>query len=483
MSDAIFELKKQKYLECRSQNNLADHFEKTHTTAEALALPEGTTGIKCAGRVVGMRNIGKLIFAHIFDFSGKIQILVRKGEDNPALFDSFHQDVSVGDFVGVEGEMFVTKTGELTIKVASYTLLNKCLRTLPDKFHGLEDVETRYRQRYLDIIMNPESREVFQKRVAIVKSLRRYLEDHAFLEVETPVLQTQPSGALARPFFTHHNALDIQCTLRIAPETYLKRCIGSGMDRVFEFARCFRNEGISATHLQDFSMLEFYAAYWNADIMRNFVEGMLRNLIQTVFGKPEVTLQGHNIDISGPWAVLDYSELILKDSGIDIRVESSREKLVSALKQRNISLEDADSLSWCNMVDALFKKVSRPNLIQPCFLVKYPADMAPLARRNADDPRFVDLFQFVVAGVELVKAYSELVDPIDQRERFEDQVKAREAGDEETMPMDEDFLTAMEHGFPPISGVGIGIDRLVMILCSCSNIKDAVLFPLMRPHL
>lgn len=483
MSDAIFELKKQKYLEYREAKRLADHFDKTHTTAEALALPEGSKGVKCAGRLVGMRTIGKLIFAHLYDFSGKIQICVRKSEENTAIFDGFSADVSIGDFVGVEGEMFITKTGELTIRVESYTLLNKCLRTLPDKFHGLEDIETRYRQRYLDLVMSPESREVFKKRIAIVKSLRRYLEDNGFLEVETPVLQTQPSGALARPFTTHHNALDIECTLRIAPETYLKRCIGAGMDRVFEFARCFRNEGISATHLQDFTMLEFYTAYWNADIQRNFVEGMLRNLIQTVFGKPQVTIHGHDIDISGPWPVLDYSELILKDCGIDIRVESTREKLMAAMQKRDITVDEVDTLSWCNLVDALYKKVSRPKLIQPCFLVKYPADMAPLARRNAADPRFVDLFQFVVSGVELVKAYSELVDPLDQRERFEDQVKAREAGDQETMPMDEDFLTSMEHGFPPISGVGIGIDRLAMILCGCQNIKDTVLFPLMRPIL
>lgn len=481
MSDAIFEMKKQKYLEFRSQNKLADHFDKRHTTKEALSLPEGTKDIRCAGRIVGMRTIGKLIFAHLYDFTGRIQICVRKTDETVKLFDDFTNEVSIGDFVGVTGELFITKTGELTIRVESFSLLNKCLRTLPDKFHGLEDVETRYRQRYLDLIMNGDSRTVFEKRIAIVRSLRRYLEDNGFLEVETPVLQTQASGALARPFFTHHNALDMECTLRIAPETYLKRCIGAGFDRVFEFARCFRNEGISATHLQDFTMLEFYTAYWNADIQRNFVEGMLRQLIQNVFGTPKIVLHEHDIDVSQPWPVLDYSEQILKDSGIDIRVEGTQNKLRAALRNKGITLEDSETLSWCNLVDALFKKVSRPHLIQPCFLVRYPADMAPLARRNAEDPRFVDLFQFVIAGVELVKAYSELVDPLDQRERFEEQMRAREAGDQETMPMDEDFLTAMEHGFPPISGVGIGIDRLAMILCSCSNIKDTVLFPLMRP--
>lgn len=481
MSDAIFDLKQQKYLEFRELQKFADAFSKTHSCEQARALPEGTQNVRCAGRLVALRTMGKLAFAQLFDFSGKIQISVNFSEDNPKLFETFGSDVSIGDFIGVEGEMFVTKKGEITIRISSFTMLNKCLRTLPDKFHGLEDVETRYRQRYLDLIMNDESREVFKKRFAIVKSMRRYLEDDGFLEVETPVLQTQPSGALARPFFTHHNALDIQCSLRIAPETYLKRCIGAGMDKVYEFARCFRNEGISAAHLQDFTMLEFYTAYYNADNQREFVEGMLRHVIQNTFGIAKVTLHGHEIDFSKPWPVLDYCELVLADCGIDVRKEDTAAKLLSALKQKNISVDDADTLSWANLVDGLYKKVSRPKLIEPCFLVKYPAEMAPLARRNIKDPRFVDLFQFVVDGVELVKAYSELVDPIDQRARFEEQVKAREAGDQETMPMDEDFLLAMEHGFPPISGVGIGIDRLTTILCGCANIKDTVLFPLMRP--
>lgn len=482
MSDAIFEFKKSKYLEHREQGTLADHFTKTHTAAEALALPEGTTGIHTAGRVVAMRTMGKILFAQIYDFSGKIQICVRKSEDNPLMFDRFVEEVSIGDFVGVSGELFITKTGELTIRVGSYSLLNKCLRTLPEKYHGVEDIEVRYRQRYLDIIMNPDSREVFKKRIEIVRALRRILEKDGFLEVETPVLQTQPSGALARPFQTHHNALDINCTLRIAPETYLKRLIGAGFDRVFEFARCFRNEGISASHLQDFTMLEFYAAYWNSDVMREFVANMFRQLIESVFGTVTISLQGHQIDFGGDWPVHDYSELVLADCGIDIRKESTKELLLAALSEKGIKLDDQDTMNWANTVDSLYKKVSRPKLIQPCFLVKYPAEMAPLARRNAKDGRYVDLFQFLVAGVEIVKAYSELVDPVDQRERFEEQVSARAAGDQETMPMDEDFLTAMEHGFPPIAGVGIGIDRLTMVLCGCDNIKDTVLFPLMRPH-
>ncbi len=481
MSESVFEIKKSKFLEQRERGNLADSYPKTHTVEQALAAPEGTRDVAVAGRVVGLRTMGKILFAHIFDHTGKMQICVRKTEEAPEMFETFVSDVAVGDFVGVTGEIFRTKTNELTVRVESFKLLNKCLRTLPEKYHGVEDIETRYRQRYLDIIMNPDSREVFRKRVEIVRSLRRSLEDAGYLEVETPVLQTQPSGALARPFHTHHNALDIDCTLRIAPETYLKRCIGAGFDKVYEFARCFRNEGISATHLQDFSMLEFYAAYWNADIMREFVADMIHTLINRVFGTAQVKLHGHDVDFSGQWPVYDYSELVLQDCGIDIRVDSTKEKLVAALKKKNIHLDDLDSMNWANTVDALYKKVTRPKLIQPCFIERYPADMAPLARRNAKDPRYVDMWQFVVAGVEIVKAYSELVDPLDQRERFEEQMRARAAGDEETMPMDEDYLTAMEHGFPPIAGVGIGIDRLTMVLCGCDNIKDTVLFPLMRP--
>ena len=482
MTDSIFEQKKEKFLQERERKNLGDHYPKLFSLSEVEKLPEGTKNVSTAGRVVLLRTMGKIAFASLYDFSGKIQICVRKTEEAPDVFPNFCDQVSMGDFIGVEGEMFITKTGELTIRVASFQLLNKCLRTLPEKYHGMEDIESRYRQRYLDIIVNEESRNVFKKRFEIVKTLRRYLEDHNYLEVETPILQNNASGALARPFHTHHNALDVDCVLRIACETYLKRCIGAGIDKVFEFARSFRNEGVSATHLQDFTMLEFYASYWNAEIMQKFVENMMRNLIKQIFGTVKVTLSGNEIDFSGEWPTYQYSELIEKDCGINIEKLNTRELLMAEIKSKNIKLDDdISSLSWANMVDSLYKKVSRPHLIQPCFLVKYPVEMAPLARRNAKDPAYVDFFQFLVNGVELVKAYSELVDPLDQRGRFEEQMKAREHGDDEAMPLDEEYLTAMEHGFPPIAGVGIGIDRLTMILCGCDNIKDTILFPFLRP--
>jgi lysyl-tRNA synthetase class 2 len=486
MSSEIFELKKKQYLDAVAKGKFKDRFEKTHDASQIHALKERAAvekiPVRMAGRVVGKREMGKAMFAHLADFSGKIQVYLNRGAEAAAVFDGFRDDVSVGDFVGVEGELFTTRTGELTINVKGFALLNKCLHTLPEKFHGIEDVETRYRQRYLDLIMNEEARFVAAKRIAIVRCMRRFLEDGGFLEVETPVLQTTPSGALARPFYTHHNALDIECTLRIAPETYLKRLIGGGMDRVFEFARCFRNEGISNAHLQDFTMLEFYAAYWNWDDQRKFVTSLVRHTIQEVFGKTKVTVRGHEVEFAGEWPVYTIGELIKRDTGLDIALLKTKETLVAAAKDKGLYDDEMATLSWANVVDALYKKSSRPKLIQPCFVTHYPAEMAPLARKNAEDPNYVDLFQLLVSGIELVKAYSELVDPLDQRARLEEQQQAREGGDAEAMPMDEDFLLAMEHGFPPVAGVGIGIDRLTSILCGQDQIKEAVLFPLLRPQ-
>ena len=486
MSSEIFELKKKQYLDAVVQGKFHDRFDKTHAAAQILALKEQATSekisVRMAGRVLAKREMGKAVFAHLFDFTGKIQVYLNRSAEASELFDRFKHDVAIGDFVGVEGELFMTRTAELTINVKSFVLLNKCLHTLPEKFHGIEDVETRYRQRYLDLIMNEQARTVAAKRIAIVRCMRRFLEDHGFLEVETPVLQTTPSGALARPFLTHHHALDIQCSLRIAPETFLKRLIGAGMDRVFEFARCFRNEGISNAHLQDFTMLEFYAAYWNWDDQRRFVSNLVRHTIQEVFGKTRVTVRGHEVDFAGDWPVYSIGELIKRDTGLDIAHLKTKDALLPKIKDQGLYDDEMATLSWANLVDALYKKSSRPKLIQPCFVTHYPAEMAPLARKNAADPNYVDLFQLLVSGIELVKAYSELVDPIDQRARLEEQQAAREGGDSEAMPMDEEFLLAMEHGFPPVAGVGIGIDRLTSILCGQDQIKEAVLFPLMRPQ-
>ncbi len=483
MSSEIFDLKKQQYLEVSSKNPFADRFEKTHSIGSIRDIDDGVAGIKTAGRVTSLRLMGKALFANIFDFTGTIQFYIRKSDEPNSPFEVFTRDVSIGDFVGIEGETFTTRTGEKTINVQRLTVLNKSLRTLPEKFHGIENIETRYRKRYLDVIMNEETRMVFQRRIDIIKTMRSFLEDQGFVEVETPILQTTPSGALAKPFFTHHNALDMPCSMRIAPETWLKRLIGAGFDRVYEFAKCFRNEGISAAHLQEFTMLEFYAAYWNWEDQREFCTKLTQQVIHKVFGKTSMHVRGHDIHFEGEWPVYSIAELILKDSGIDILVHKDSASLKQAIKSKKVDLEDFESLSWANLVDALYKTCSRPHLIQPCFVTKYPAEMAPLARRRQDDPNYVDLFQLVVGGIELIKAYSELVDPIVQRQALEEQSRAKELGDTEAMPMDEDFLTAMEHGFPPIAGVGIGIDRLVTVLCEKDNIKESVFFPLMKPEL
>ncbi len=482
MSSEIYDLKKSQYLAAVEKDRFADQYAKTHTIAEIKDLADGTADVKTAGRVVSMRTMGKALFANIYDFSGTTQLYLRRDPANPSIFDEFVAEVAIGDHIGVGGEMFTTKMGEKTINASSYALLNKALLTLPEKFHGIENVETRYRKRYLDVLMNPDTRYVFAQRIKIIKTMRRFLEDHNFVEVETPILQTTPSGALAKPFHTKHNALDLECTLRIAPETWLKRLVGAGFDKVYEFAKCFRNEGISPAHLQEFTMLEFYAAYWNWQDQQRFCAEMTRYVIKEVFGKTTMTVREHEVDFGGEWPVYTLAELIARDTGIDIVAAHTKPLLLAATKERGLVIEDAATLGWASLVDDLYKKHSRPKLIQPCFVTKYPAEMAPLARKNPNDGRFVDLFQFVVTGVELIKAYSELVDPIDQRSRLEAQQLARQAGDAEAMPMDEDFLVAMEHGFPPMAGVGIGIDRLVTVLCERDNIKEAVFFPLMKPE-
>ena len=483
MSSEIYELKKSQYLDITSKRPFADRFEKTHTVGEIATLGDGTNGIKTAGRVTSVRIMGKALFANLYDFSGTIQFYIRKTDEDESAFKVFTRDISIGDFVGIEGSLFTTRTGEKTVQVDGIKLLNKCLRTLPEKFHGIENVETRYRKRYLDVIMNQETRDVFAKRIEIVKTLRHFLESHGFSEVETPILQTTPSGALAKPFFTHHNALDMPCTMRIAPETWLKRLIGAGFDRVYEFAKCFRNEGISAAHLQEFTMLEFYAAYWNWEDQKRFCTQLTQHVILNVFKKTTMRVRGHDVHFEGEWPVYTIGDLIKKDTGLDILEIKDVQTLIKKVKELRLPIEDIENLSWANLVDAVYKTCSRPHLIQPCFVTKYPAEMAPLARRRHDEEEFVDLFQLVVCGIELIKAYSELVDPIVQRKAFEEQVKAREEGDVEAMPMDEDFLVAMEHGFPPIAGVGIGIDRLVTILCEKENIKESVFFPLMKPEI
>ncbi len=477
----------------------AERYERTHTASQVhdfaksnppreleaiTADPKAT--IKICGRLILMRPHGKLTFAKLKDHTGSLQICFMQdflGVDQYKLL----KKIDIADFLGAQGELFVTKHGELTLLVKEYQLLSKTLRPLPEKFHGLSDTETKYRYRYLDLISDDETWLRFQFRTNLIKEIRRYLDENQFNEVETPILTNVASGAAAQPFETHHNALDIPMYLRIAPETYLKRCIVGGYDRVYEFAKCFRNEGIDPSHLQEFTMLEYYAAYWNFEDNMDFTEKMIKATLQKLLGKLQVELvdrEGNkqSIDFSGDWPRIEFAELIKKDCGLDILAHAGDAKgLLSEIKAKTIAIEKADTMGYGNLCDALYKKVSRPHLIQPCFVIKHPVDTKPLARRNDQDPRLADTFQLLINTWEVINAYSELVDPVDQRGRLESQAAAKDAGDEEAMPMDEDYLLAMEHGMPPISGWGMGIDRFTALLTNQDNLKSTVLFPIMRP--
>ncbi|RKY23658.1 MAG: lysine--tRNA ligase, partial [Planctomycetota bacterium] len=468
-------------MRARGINPYPDRFERTHTTAEAAALPEGTDGVVTAGRLILVRKMGRLTFAHIRDFSGKIQIALSERTIGKEDYRRFHEHFDTGDFIGVKGRLFRTKTGELTIDVSEYAFLGKALRPLPEKWHGLRDIEACYRQRYLDLIMNEETRARFALRTKMARVMREFLDGEGFLEVDTPILQTKPSGARARPFATHHNALDMPLYLRIAPETYLKRLIIGGYDKVYEFGRCFRNEGMDPSHVQDFTMLEYYCAYWNYEDNMDFTEKFIKHVLRQALGRLTITYRGSEIDFEGEWPRVTFHDLLLKDTGIDIGRCDNAETLRKEIKKKGIEIEDIDTLSRGPLIDSLYKKISRRKLVQPTFLVAHPIDLSPLARRNDNRPEITDRFQLVVNGWEIVNAYSELVDPVDQRRRFEEQARLHAAGDEEAMPMDEDYLLAMEYGMPPISGWGLGFDRLVALLTDSDNLRDVILFPLMKP--
>ncbi|MGI6344266.1 MAG: lysine--tRNA ligase [Bacillota bacterium] len=460
----------------------AERFETTHTLAEAQELPDDTANVRVAGRIIAIRKIGKLTFAHLQDLQGRIQFSLRQNEVGE-LYDRFHRTVDIGDFVGVVGTTYTTRTGEKTVRSEGYVFLGKALRELPEKWHGLTDIELRYRQRYLDLITSEDSRRVFLLRSKLLRSIRNFLDSRGFIEVETPILTNQPSGALAAPFVTHHNALDIDTYLRIAPETYLKRCVVGGFTHVYEVARNFRNEGISPTHLQDFTMIEGYSAYWNYEDNMRLMRELILYLLDELFGTRTITIGEQEINFDQPWPVVTFRDLILQDAGIDIDAHEDARSLLQAIRNKNIVLEheNLEALGKGNLVDQLYKKVSRPQIIRPTFLTAHPVELSPLARRNDANPNITDRFQLIVNGAEIVNAYSELVDPIEQRRRLEEQAALRRQGDAEAMPMDHDYLRAMEYGMPPISGWGMGIDRLLQVLLDLPNIRDGVLFPLMRP--
>jgi lysyl-tRNA synthetase class 2 len=434
---------------------------------------------------MAFRDMGKLTFGSIADASGRLQVALNQAVLGPDLYKRFHRWFDVGDFVGVEGKLFVTRKGELTLEVRAYTFLGKAIRPLPEKWHGLQDRELCWRQRHLDLVMNEATRERFRTRTRIVREMRACLDESGFEEVDTPVLCAHASGAMARPFLSHHNSLDMDVVLRIAPETYLKRLIVGNYDRVYEFARCFRNEGMDPSHLQDFTMLEWYAAYWNFVDNMDFTEKLVKRTIQAVRGSLAVEFGGKRTDFSGIWPRRTLRELIQADAGIDIDACETAGALRAAIREKGIRLElkpeEWERLSRGSLVDQLYKKVSRPKITDPLFVTSHPADLSPLARRNDANPAQVDRFQLVVHGWEIVNAYSELVDPVDQRARLEEQAQARAGGDEEAMVMEEDYLEAMEHGMPPISGFGMGIDRFAALLTGAENLRDVVFFPLLRP--
>ncbi len=455
-------------------------YERTCTIKEAREkLGEK---VKIAGRVIFKRVMGKFGFMQIRDIDAKIQISVGRNELDEEAYDFYKKMVDIADFVGVEGEVYQTQTGEVTVKAEKVTLLSKTMRPLPEKFHGLTDTETKYRQRYLDIISNEESRKVFLTRSKICSFVRRYLEENGFIEVETPVLQTSVSGASAKPFYTHHNALDIECNLRIATETWLKQCIAAGFDRVFEMGKDFRNEGMDTSHLQEFTQVEWYASYWDFEDNLKFYKDLCISLLKECIGETKVVYQGQEIEFDCDWKRVDYVAEMRKILGFDFldetNVDDFKKKVVEAGVFSYAELEECKSIR--TLIDYIYKRKIRAGIVKPTIIYNYPAILMPLARRNDEDSRIIDAFQVVAGGAEIVKAYSELVDPKVQRENLEEQLEEKNAGDEEAMDVDEDFLLAMEHGMPPISGLGFGIDRFVQFIYDLPNIRDTVLFPLMR---
>jgi lysyl-tRNA synthetase class 2 len=434
-----------------------------------------------AGRLMLLREFGKATFCHIQDGSGaRLQAYVQKqvvGDESFSLF----KKLDLGDIVGFEGTLFRTRTQELTLAVKKLTLLTKSLMPLPEKFHGLTDVETRYRQRYLDLMVNAGVREVFEKRSAIICLVRQFLENRGFLEVETPMMQPIPGGATARPFITHHQALDMTLYLRIAPELYLKRLVVGGLERVFEINRNFRNEGLSIQHNPEFTMLEFYQAYATYEDLMTLTEELIAFVAQNLLGSLKIQYQGREIDLTPPWRRLDLRESLTEVGGIPREVVRDREALVALALKEGITLRPGEG--YGRAITKLFDLLVEGELQQPTFVLGYPLETSPLSRKSDTDPEVVDRFELFISGREMANAFSELNDPDDQRQRFEQQLAAHQAGDEE-MPhaLDEDFVTALEHGLPPTAGEGIGIDRLVMLLTDSPSIRDVILFPQLRPE-
>jgi lysyl-tRNA synthetase class 2 len=455
-------------------------FDRTHLAAEiheGFSALEGAT-VRVAGRVMARRRHGKAMFADLKDSSGDVQLLFRVNQLGEAGYEALGE-LDDGDLIGAEGEVLRTRTGEVTVGVQSYRLLAKALRSLPEKWHGLRDVEIRHRQRYLDLISNEESRQAFLVRSKVVRSLRRYLDERGFLEVETPMMQQIPGGALARPFVTHHNTLDIDVYLRIAPELYLKRLVVGGFERVYEIGRVFRNEGISTKHNPEFTMLEAYQAYADYRDMMELVEGMVARAAEEAVGTTRVQWEGQEVELAPPWRRVSLLESIEREAGVP--PECLAKPSEARKKCAELGLPADPDIPLSTMINNLFEKFVQPKLIQPTFVMDYPISISPLAKACPDDPALAERFEPFAGGLELGNAFSELNDPDEQRRRFEEQVRLKAGGDAEAHPMDEDYVRALEYGLPPTGGLGIGVERLVMLLTGAVSIRDVILFPQMRP--
>jgi len=449
------------------------HGEKSKETLEQEKIPATV-----AGRIVGMRRFGKAAFAVLQDGADRLQVYLKKdllGDAWPTC-----EDLDIGDWIGASGVLFRTKTNEFSLEAHTVTFLSKALRPLPEKWHGLTDVETRYRQRYVDLIANAAVHHIFATRSKIISAIRRFLTERGFLEVETPMMQPIPGGATARPFVTHHNALGVDLYLRVAPELYLKRLIVGGLHRVFEINRNFRNEGISTIHNPEFTMLEFYVAYADYHDLLTLTEELFGRLAADVLGSTSLEYQGHRIELGGPWRRWSWRQAILEVNELKPDVLSDPAAAREAARRLHVELDP--KMAHVMVLNEIFENTVEPKLIQPTFITHYPIELSPLARRNDDDPSITDRFELYIAGREIANAFSELNDPLDQRGRFEAQVAQREAGDLEAHYLDEDFLRALEYGMPPTAGEGIGIDRLVMLFTNQASIRDVILFPQLRPE-
>lgn len=468
------------------QDPFGHRFDRSHHAQELVKaygelskedLDEQNIEVTLAGRVMTKRGKGKAGFAHIQDISGQIQIYVRQdavGEDEYKIFDQ----TDLGDLVGVSGTIFKTKVGELSIKANDFIFLSKALRPLPDKFHGLKDVEERYRKRYVDLITNEESKKTFIMRSRIIQAMRRYLDEHGYLEVETPLMHSIAGGAAARPFITHHNALDMELFMRIAIELHLKRLIVGGLEKVYEIGRVFRNEGVSTRHNPEFTMIELYEAYADFRDIMSLTENLIAHIAQEVLGTTTVQYGGHEVNLKPEWKRLHMADAVKEYTGVDFRKQMSKEEAHALAKEHGVEVKE--NMEFGHILNEFFEQIVEEKLVQPTFIYGHPVEISPLAKKNEEDPRFTDRFELFIVGREYANAFTELNDPIDQRERFEAQLREKEQGNDEAHEMDEDFIEALEYGMPPTGGLGIGVDRLVMLLTNSPSIRDVLLFPLMR---